>query len=86
MWVVKKTKLRKLDLNEGGWNLSVELKLESLAKLSFCEYSITHHRREHELSKQRLFQTGWDHLWFIIRRKWDANTRRNALLLPSFGR
>lgn len=88
MWVIRRAKRKWLDVFEGGWNLSPEIKLAALEspRITFGEYHITHARREHEGSKQQIWQTGLDHLWFIFKRKWYENTRRNPVLLPSFGR
>lgn len=88
MWVIRRNKLRNLDISEGGWNLSPEIKLAAIKspKFRFSEYHINHARREEEGSKQRIWQTGFDHLWFIFKRRWYENSGRNSILLPSFGR
>lgn len=71
MWVVQKEIKHELRLTQGDWNLSPEIKLESLAnpRIRFTEYHINHFEREFEPSKQRIFKTGFNHLMYILK-KW----------------
>lgn len=68
MWVVKKPALASLKLNEGGWNLSPEIKLAAIMneKISIDQFHIHHYEREFGQSKQKLVITGLEHLWFIF--------------------
>jgi hypothetical protein len=68
MWLVKKSVLASLKLNEGGWNLSPEIKLAAIMnqKISIDQFHIHHYEREFGQSKQKLVITGLEHLWFIF--------------------
>jgi glycosyltransferase involved in cell wall biosynthesis len=69
MWVFKRHALEELELNEGGWNLSLEIKLKSLINpsIKFCEKQISYSDRVFDVSKQRLFQTGFEHVLYLIK-------------------
>lgn len=70
MWVLNRTAIKTLKLESGGWNLSPEIKLQALAnpQLQFGEYHIDHTYRQGE-SKQRIWLTGFDHLFYILGRR-----------------
>lgn len=76
MWVAKKSTLSRLDLQEYGWNFSPEIKLAALndRRVTFAEYHIRHFIREHAVSKQRIWKTGFGHLWYIARRRFFIDT------------
>lgn len=69
MWVARRSTLKKMQLKEGGWNLSPEIKLRALTdpSISFAEYHIDHMYRSGGVSKQSIWITGLDHLQFIAR-------------------
>jgi len=71
MWVMNKNAKAKLNLREGGWNLSPEIKLNAILNkdIKFAEYHIDHHYRLDEKSKQKIFQTGFNHFVYIFA-KW----------------
>lgn len=71
MWVMKKSVAAKLGVKEGDWNLSPEIKLSALhhPTVRFGEYHIRHFERENEISKQKIFRTGFAHLWYIAKRR-----------------
>lgn len=71
MWIVKKEAAEKLQLTQGDWNLSPEIKLAALhhPKIRFGEYHIRHFERVNEISKQKLFNTGLSHLLYIAKRR-----------------
>ena len=71
MWVMNKNAKAKLNLREGGWNLSPEIKLNAILNkdIKFAEYYIDHHYRLDEKSKQKIFQTGFNHFVYIFA-KW----------------
>lgn len=71
MWVMTKKTAKNLDVNEGDWNFSPEVKLAAIKNpdIRFSEYHIQHFERANEPSKQKIFQTGWSHLTFILKRR-----------------
>lgn len=71
MWVVRKSVVKKLNLKEGGWNLSPEIKLAGLMhpEVALGQYHILHHHRDNGASKQKLFETGWGHMTYIFKRR-----------------
>ena len=70
MWVMRRTALTHLQLKEGDWNLSPEIKLSAIRnrKLNFAEYHIDHRVRTGD-SKQNIWRTGWNHLRYIFIRR-----------------
>jgi glycosyltransferase involved in cell wall biosynthesis len=70
MWVMRRGIVRQLKLTEGGWDLSPEIKLNALTdrNIKFGQYHIRHFRRENGASKQQLWITGSNHLWYILKR------------------
>jgi glycosyltransferase involved in cell wall biosynthesis len=68
MWVIKRDAVSQLQLKEGGWDFSPEIKLNALMakKIRFGQYHIRHYRRENGASKQQLWVTGINHLKYII--------------------
>jgi dolichol-phosphate hexosyltransferase len=71
MWVMNKRAVRLLTLKEGGWNLSPEIKLAAISNplLSVGQYHVRHYEREFGQSKQKLLQTGMDHLTYIFKKR-----------------
>ncbi|MBI2049684.1 glycosyltransferase family 2 protein [Candidatus Roizmanbacteria bacterium] len=69
MWVFRRYALDNLILTEGGWNLSLEIKLKVIlqSKLKFAERQISYHDRIFDISKQNLFRTGIEHVLYLIR-------------------
>lgn len=68
MWVFKKYAYNSLDFSEGGWNFSLEFKLKAITnpKLRFAERHISYQDRVLDLSKQKLFRTGFQHLIYLF--------------------
>jgi len=68
MWVLRREIVSALSLSEGGWNLSPEIKLSALTnpKIRFAEYPIPATVRENGRSKQILWKTGLEHMFFIF--------------------
>jgi len=68
MWVFRKNVLKTIDLTEGDWNFSLEIKLKSInfPGLSFMEYPISYHDRIFDKSKQNLFKTGIAHAFYLF--------------------
>lgn len=75
MWVGRKEALKSLDVKSGDWNYSPEIKLAALMnpEIHTSEYHIAHFSREHEISKQRIFVTGFAHAWYIIKRRFTVD-------------
>ena len=70
MWVLRKGTRRKLNLTEGDWNLSPQIKLNAMlhSEIKFAEHKIVQHHREGE-TKQDYFTTGLSHaLWLLKNR------------------
>lgn len=70
MWMVRRSVLPLMTLKEGGWDLSLEIKLEALSnpKIKFGEHHIDHFERQ-GVSKQRIWRTGFGHLFYILKRR-----------------
>lgn len=101
MWLIRRSAAKELKLSEGGWNLSPEIKLAALMSpaLSFDEFHITHEYRFDGDSKQNIWKTGFEHLWYIGKRRLttdnplklslyatNSNFGGNSLFLSSFRR
>jgi len=71
MWCVKRETVSSLNLKMGDWNLSPEIKISALINkdLKFSEYHIDHFEREGEESKQAIWNTGFNHLFYILKRR-----------------
>lgn len=71
MWIFRRGAVNDLSLFEGGWNFSLEIKLNAISnpKIKFAEYNIPYHDRLFGLSKQNLFKTGFEHVLFLIKTK-----------------
>lgn len=80
MWVFKNYVSNEVNLTEGGWNLSLEIKLKTILnpKLKFAEYQIPYHDRIFDISKQSIFETGFEHVFYLTRFK--ANLILRSLL------
>ncbi len=76
MWVMKKSAAKKLNLKMGDWNLSPEIKISAIVnpKIKFSEYHIDHFVREKEPSKQAIWNTGFNHLMYILKRRFTQDT------------
>lgn len=86
MWVVKKEAFKKLDLKEGGWNLSPEVKLAAIShpEIKFAQYHIPHFCRNGNLSKQKIWETGWGHLIYILKRRFTTDNLLYQLITSFF--
>jgi glycosyltransferase involved in cell wall biosynthesis len=76
MWAVRRNSAKKLNLKEGDWNLSPEIKLAALVhpELNFAEYHIEHAHRTNGASKQAIWKTGFSHLFYIIGRRFTTDS------------
>lgn len=68
MWVIKRSAFNLLQLKQGGWNLSPEIKLAAIIdqNITIDQFHIYHYEREFGQSKQKLVLTGLQHVWFIF--------------------
>jgi len=80
MWVIRKNAVPYLDLRPGDWNMSLSIKLSAALayNVNFQEYHIPYHDRRAGASKQSLLKTGFSHLHYLLKLKYDY------LLRPSF--
>lgn len=71
MWVFHKKALKNRIFKEGGWNFSLEIKLNAInsSKNNFAEFPIVYHDRLFDLSKQTIFKTGIEHFFFLLIKK-----------------
>lgn len=69
MWVMKRDCIKKITATSGGWNFSPEIKLAALVhpEIKFSEYHITHAVRLNGASKQHIWKTGFNHLFYIMK-------------------
>lgn len=84
MWVFKKYVSSDLNLSEGGWNLSLEIKLKAILSPAcrFAEHQISYQDRVFDLSKQNLFRTGFEHVLYLI--KFKVNLVLRSIFNPEF--
>lgn len=75
MWIMTRQAAEKLELTQGDWNLSPEIKLAAYHHpgIQFGEYHINHFERENEISKQKIFRTGFEHLFYIAKRRFTID-------------
>ncbi len=84
MWLMNRNARQKVQVQCGGWNLSPEIKLAALSNphIKFAEFHIPHHIRAGE-SKQLIWKTGFDHLFYIAyRRIWIDGLRTIRTSFP----
>lgn len=87
MWIFKKEAVNFLDLREGGWNLSLEIKINAISnpQINFGEFHIPYKDREFDQSKQNLFKTGVTHLLYLFEKRfsfflWYIKSSKPSLL------
>ena len=70
MWIIDKKIKNELNLSEGDWNLSPQIKLNAATnpKINFTEYQISQHQRLGQ-TKQSYFRTGLSHLLWIAKNR-----------------
>ena len=88
MWAVRKTAIPKLQLRKGDWNLSPEIKISAMVNknVKFVEYHIDHFERENEPSKQAIWSTGFNHLKYILVRRFTQDSAFYKQLVEIFKR
>ncbi|MCX6783752.1 MAG: glycosyltransferase [candidate division WWE3 bacterium] len=72
MWVFKKSITGSLNLREGDWNLSPEIKISAMTNpdIKYGEFRINTKARIAGNSKQIIWKTGITHLMYIVNRRW----------------
>lgn len=88
MWVMNRKAAQRLNLIEGGWDLSPEIKINAIVDsgIAFGEYHINHHYRLENKSKQKIWETGFNHFKYIFVR-WltiDSSLAKAAVGLAGF--
>jgi len=75
MWVTKKEVVEKLNLKEGGWDFSPEIKLSAIChpEIKFEEYHINAFVRNGNTSKQKIWRTGIGHFKYILKRRFTTD-------------
>ncbi|MCL4415434.1 MAG: glycosyltransferase family 2 protein [Actinobacteria bacterium] len=81
MWVFKRNVFNDLDFTEGGWNFSLEVKLKTIISpyFKFVEFPISYKDRIFDQSKQNLFKTGLQHVFYLL--KFKINLFKSILRL-----
>ncbi|OGH09840.1 MAG: hypothetical protein A2152_02915 [Candidatus Levybacteria bacterium RBG_16_35_6] len=81
MWVFKNYVYKQLNPIKGGWDFSLEIKLKAITNktVRFSEYHIPYQDRILDLSKQKLFKTGFNHVLYLFRLRLNMAKK----LLPS---
>lgn len=82
MWVFKKAKIKPVRFVEGGWDFSLEIKLRALteASINYAEVHIPYKDRVYGNSKQKIFQTGFNHFKYL----WKFKAEQIAATLKAY--
>lgn len=88
MWVFRRSTLKKLQLSQGGWHFSEEIKLEAInhPEVKFAEYHINYKDRRLGSSKLNIFLTGITSIVYILRKRisYRAIVNAQTFLTPDF--
>lgn len=78
MWVMKRECAKKIKARSGDWNFSPEIKLAALShpNIHFSEYHIPHAVRFNGMSKQQIWKTGFNHMSYIVKRRYTVDRVR----------
>lgn len=70
MWVFRRDVRSQLNLNQGDWNLSPQIKVEAMMNpgIRFAEHAIVQKQRLGR-SHQQYFRTGFSHAWWICKNR-----------------
>lgn len=84
MWVFKRQVANNITLFEGGWNFSLEIKLNTIKnkRFKFAEKPVFYHDRVFDQSKQNLLETGIKHLLFLTKSRFNYSKRGFSILQP----
>jgi len=78
MWLMKKEVKNSLNLTEGGWDLSPQIKLNAVKLgLNFGEYNISPHKRSAGSTNQQYFKTGFNHMIWILKNRFSRSEAVN---------
>jgi glycosyltransferase involved in cell wall biosynthesis len=82
MWGLRREAIPHLDLRMGDWNLSPEIKISAIfsENVRFSEFQIDHFAREKEPSKQAIWKTGFNHLFYIMKRRFTQDSKLGSAL------
>jgi len=83
MWLMDRQARKKMQLSCGDWNLSPEIKLAALThpEIHFGEFHIEHALRAGE-SKQLIWKTGFEHLFYILSRRFLIDSPLKSFINP----
>ena len=86
MWVMKKEIIGKLQVKSGDWNFSPEIKVAALYNrdIRFSEYHIPYYLRINGVSKLNMWRTGFDHFFFILKRKMTVDNSLSMMQVKGF--
>ena len=75
MWVFRKRIKSKLELSEGDWNLSPQIKINAATNddINFSEFRIKQYERMGK-TKQKYLRTGWQHTYFLLKNRFSIKT------------
>lgn len=84
MWVFRRQVANTITLFEGGWNFSLEIKLNTVMdkRFKFAEKPVFYHDRVFDQSKQNIFKTGLQHLIFLSKSRLNYSKRGFSILQP----
>lgn len=85
MWIFHKETINNLVLVEGGWNFSLEIKLNAITNpaIKFAEFGIFYRDRVLDSSKQNLFRTGIIHLLYLFKKRFQSQ-KANLSFAPNW--
>jgi len=85
MFIFKKEVKNKLNVKQGGWNLSPEIKLNAISnpEIKYAECHINHFDRE-GVSHNQIWRTGFMHLFYILNKRFTEDAVRFNLFLNYF--
>lgn len=83
MWIFRKNAVSNFNLSEGGWNFSLEIKLNAITDpdIKFAEVDIPYSDRVFDSSKQNLIKTGVEHMLFLFKKRFMPRTQEALQLL-----
>ena len=82
MWIMKKNIKTKLELDEGDWNFSLQIKLNAILnpKIKFDEFNIQYRPRTAGKTNQKYLKTGLKHLYWIFKNRFTNKSQRKSIL------
>ncbi len=82
MWILTNTLAKTLPLNQGGWNLSPQIKILALThpEIKFKEYNIVQYSRFGD-SHMKYIQVGLQHFWWILKTRFTLHLELKKIVL-----